>query len=259
MRVLLLSSMLLVGVGLAAADKLDLDTKIAKSVALLYRQDESGSLKMLCTTTAFEKTKTGYLFVSAAHCIGDDNKSKERSADTGDKSFYITMDDPTNKTFYSAKSIGVGYQHRGDDFSIFSVDTADKLEFIPIGDEKNEKIGGAVTNVSSPYGLGRQLFHGSISSLRLDRPVILDDMNWRDSILLQIGGPGPGSSGSAVVSREQEKIVAFLVGVIGSQNIVAIPVSRFTAFRQAVEAGKYRWYKGNLNDSDEDDDKPAKK
>jgi S1-C subfamily serine protease len=179
--------------------------------------------------------------VSAAHCVDDDKDGK--SADPTDTNFYVTLDDPTNKTFYAAIPKGVGYQHRGDDFAYFEVATKDELSVIPLGDEAQETVGGDITNVSSPYGLGKQLFHGSISSLRLERPVIVDNINWRDAIMLQISGPGPGSSGSAIVSQSQKKIVAFLVGAVGGTNVVAIPVSKFREFRASVEKGKYRWYK----------------
>src|SRR5262245_39144775 len=93
----------------AAETKPDLDTQAMKAVALLYRQSMMGSLLMACTTTAFEKTERGYLFVSAAHCVDDDGKG--RSADPSQTNFFITLDDPNNKTFYSAKPKGVGYQH----------------------------------------------------------------------------------------------------------------------------------------------------
>lgn len=212
-----------------------------KAVALLYAQSMMGNLQMLCTTTAFEKSEKGYLFVTAAHCVGDDRENK--AADPSLVTFYITFDDPTNKTFYQAMIKGVGYQHRGDDFAYFEVVTKDVLPFIPLGDEKAEQVGGAITNVSSPFGLGRQLFHGEISSLRLDRPVIVESVNWRDAVMLQIVGPGPGSSGSAIVSQDQHKIIAFLVGTIGVNNVVAIPVSRFKEFRASVEKEKYTWYK----------------
>jgi hypothetical protein len=239
---------------LRAADKKpdpDLNALALKAVALLYQQKDSGSLTMLCTATAFERTSKGYLFVSAAHCVGDDKR--QLAADPSDANFYITLDDPTNKTFYAAIPRGVGYQHRGDDFSYFEVITKDQLAIIPLGDEAKEEVGGDVTNVSSPYGLGKQLFHGSISSLRLERPVIVDNINWRNAIMLQISGPGPGSSGSAIVSQSQKKIVAFLVGTVGGTNVVAIPVSKFIEFRASVEKGKYKWFKPNADTESEDE------
>jgi hypothetical protein len=234
----------------------DLNALALKAVALLYRQEQGGGLRMLCTATAFEKTAKGYLFVSAAHCVDDDSDGK--AADPTDTNFYITLDDPKNKTFYAAVPKGVGYQHRGDDFAYFDVETKDELSVIPLGDEAQETVGGDVTNVSSPFGLGKQLFHGSISSLKLERPAIVGSINWRDAILLQISGPGPGSSGSAIISQSQKKIVAFLVGTAGGSSVVCIPVSKFKAFRASVEKGKYRWYKpASLTESEDEDSKSA--
>ena len=231
----------------------DIGTLAMKSTALLFKQDLSGSLRMLCTTTAFEKSKEGYLFVSAAHCVGDDKAG--RAADPGQSTFYITMDDPKNKTFYEAVPKGVGYQHRGDDFSYFEVVTKDELSFVPIGDENEEIVGGDVVNVSSPYGMGRQMFKGTISSLKLERPIIVDDINWKNAITLQMSGPGPGSSGSSIISKSQGKIVAFLVGSVGGTNVIAIPVHRFKEFRASVEKDKYKWYKGEEETETDEDSK----
>jgi S1-C subfamily serine protease len=233
----------------------DLNAQALKAVALLYKQESGGGLRMLCTATAFEKTAKGYLVVSASHCVGDDDDGK--AADPTDTNFYITLDDPKNKTFYAAIPKGVGYQHRGDDFAYFEVETKDELSIIPLGDESEETVGGDVTNVSSPFGLGKQLFHGSISSLKLERPVIVDSINWRDAILLQISGPGPGSSGSAIISQSQKKIVAFLVGTVGGTSVVCIPVSKFKSFRASVEKGLYKWYKPNAETESDEDSKSA--
>lgn len=216
-----------------------------RAVALLYSQDQSGSMKMHCTATAFEKTRDGYRFASASHCIGNDDTTKERAATAANQVFYITYDLAKHKLFYPATVTAVGYQHRGDDFATFDVETKEDWPIVPLGDEQKETVtdqeGAPVLNVASPLGLGKQVFHGYISSLNLDRPVIEGDINWKGSMLLQIQA-GPGSSGSAIVSVKQRAIVGFLVGTVGGSNIVAIPVSKFKAFREAVKDGKYRWY-----------------
>ena len=215
--------------------------KAKNATALLYSQDASGSMRMHCTATAFEKTKTGYQFVSAAHCIGSDDTQKERVAEYRRIPFYITFDETDLKTFYAAKVVAVGYQHRGDDFAIFELSTDEQWPTIPIGDERKEEEGNAVLNIASPLGLGRQVFHGNISKLELDRPIVQGDINWKGSVLLQMPGTDGGSSGSAIISEEQEAIVAFLVGTIGGSTITAIPASRFTEFRQRISEGKYKW------------------
>ena len=209
------------------------------ATAILYSQTEDGGMRMRCTATAYEKSGDVYKFVSAAHCVGEDDTEHER-VEVDKTRFFVTFDESGEKKFHTAKLIAAGYQHRGDDFSVFEVTAKDSWPVIPLGDEKAESIGADVVNVASPMGLGRQVFHGYLSSLFLDRPVVEGNINWTGTMLLQIAG-GPGSSGSSIVSKKQEAIVAFLVGH-AADNFVAMPVSRFKKFLAMVEAKKYKWY-----------------
>lgn len=220
----------------------DLVEKSQKSVGLLYSQSPTGEFQMLCTATAFEKTRNGYLFISAAHCIGNDDYRRERSATGKDIPFYITFDEVnTVKKFYPAKIVFTGYQSRGEDFSVFEVLANEEWSIIPLGDESLEKEGSSFINISSPLGLGKQVLYGTISSLYLDRPLIFGDINWKGTIVLQIAGVDGGCSGSVIISESQKAIIGFLVGSVGN-TIVAIPVSKFKLVRKAVETGKYKWY-----------------
>ncbi len=218
----------------------DLIKYIYSATALLYQQSADGGMHMDCTATAFEKTEKGYLFATASHCVGETDKDHERVEVTKTR-FYITFDEKEEKKFYPAQVIMAGYQPKGDDFSILSIETGDIIPLVPLGDEKLEEAGSAVVNVASPNGLGKQAFHGYISSPFVDRPVIEEDINWQGVMLLQIQS-GPGSSGSAIISAKQEAVIGFLVGHFG-ENTFVMPVSRFRAFRKAVEDGKYRYFK----------------
>lgn len=217
--------------------------KSKSAVGLLFSQEDDGGMRMLCTSTAFDKAPKGYLFVTAAHCVGGDNTEKERSANPYKTAFYISFDEVgAAKRFYSAKPVFVGYQSRGEDFAVFSVETDEKWNTVPIGDEKNLKDGAAYYNIASPLGLGKQVFEGIISSVYLDRPLVQGDINWKGTLVLQQAGVNGGSSGSALISKESHEIVGFLVGTVGGSTIIAIPVSRFTAVKKAVEEGKYKWW-----------------
>jgi hypothetical protein len=215
--------------------------RVKRATALLYSQSEDGSMTMHCTVTIFEREGVKYRLVSAAHCIGSDDTQKEKVAEFANTPFYITFDESATKVFHRAKVLTVGYQHRGDDFATFEVISEEEWPVVPVGDEREEAEGAPVLNVASPLGLGLQVFHGNISKLELDRPVVQGDINWKGTILLQMPGTDGGSSGSAILSPKQEKIVAFLVGTIGGTTITAIPASRFAAFQKATADGKYRW------------------
>lgn len=220
-----------------------LASQAVRSVALLYSQNAGGSLRMHCTATAYDKEDGGYKFVTAAHCVGEDDRTHQKVADTEDIPFYITFDERGDKTFYPAQVKGVGYQSRGDDFVILHVKTKQEWHTVPLGDEGQVDVEKpettAILNVASPLGLGKQVFRGYISSVYLDRPVVQGDINWKGAMLLSIQS-GPGSSGSALISEHQKAIVGFLVGGIDN-NVVGIPVSKFKKFEQEVKDRKYKW------------------
>ncbi len=225
--------------GISRAESTPLVKNTYKSVALLYAQTEDGGQRMYCTATAFEKVADGYLFATAAHCVANDDTQHER-VQVDKAPLYITFDEAGEKKFKRATLIAAGYQHRGDDFAILHVKTDEVWAVTPLGDEAKEDAGAEIVNVASPQGLGRQVFHGWITMLKIDRPIRQSDINWTNAMLLQVES-GPGSSGSAIVSVVQGAIIGFLVGHY-EQNIFAVPVSQFKAFRAAVTAGKYKWY-----------------
>jgi len=236
--------------------------KAKMAVGILYSQQEDGGMRMHCTSTAFDKTENGYLFVTAAHCIGSDDSTKEHSANPYSKSFFISFDETGSnaKKFWPASPIFVGYQSRGEDFAVFKVLSNESWPTIALGNESTLSDGAQYWNVASPLGLGRQIQEGIISNMSLDRPIMSGNINWKGTLVLQQAGVGGGSSGSPLISKEQKKIVGFLVGTIGSNTIVAIPVSRFLAVQNAVAKDAYKYWKAvRDNSQDLNPDGSAKK
>ncbi len=221
----------------------DLEHQFNQATALLYaRVGEDGKYVMVCTTTAFEYTGLVYRFVTAAHCVGEDNV-KTKHVELAPVDWFISFDERGKKEFIPAKILRAGYQSRGDDFAVLEVTLDRQIPTVPVA-AKDPSLGEPVCNIASPLGLGKQLFRGHVSMEQLDRPVVDEGLNWRDTTLLQISS-GPGSSGSAIVSTSQGAIVAFLVGRIsnrGSSNIVSIPASKFKRFNQLVASKQYPWY-----------------
>ena len=215
------------------------------SVALLYTQNEAGDMRMACSVTAFavvppkESTtdlKVTYRFVSAAHCVGGDDDKQQKLA-----KFYISADTKGTKAYFPARLIEAGDKTQGDDFSLFEVTTADKFTITPLGDSSKLQMGDHVINVAGVLGMGKQYFEGYVSETHLDRPPLdAGEVIWTDVMLIQIGG-GPGSSGSTIVSLDQNAIVGFLVGSAGADNgKICVPVDKFKAFIKAVDAGTYK-------------------
>lgn len=233
---------LLVAITLSTyANANDIATKAYDATAILYKQTTSGGMDMACTATAFEEVDGGYLFVSAAHCIAKDDTTHQKVS-VGSAPIYISFDRTDSKTFHKAEVVMAGYQSRGDDFAVLKVATSEDWETMPLGDVGTVEMGDEILNVAAPAGLGLQLFFGRVSLLNLDRPVSSRNINWSNTMLLQLEG-GPGSSGSSVISMDQKAVICFIVGSVqGNPSIVAIPVSRFSAFRSAVDRGEYSWF-----------------
>lgn len=215
---------------------------VNNATGLLYRQNNLGLLAFACTATAIEKTPRGYIFLTAAHCIGDDDTEKQRSADGKGFSFFVTFDEPVMR-FYPADILGVGYQERGDDLALMHVESTETWSIVPIGDERKERMGANILNISIPMGLGKQVLFGSISQMIINRPMTqLNGINWRGAMMVQLPNITSGASGSAIVSAEQQAVVGVLVGTFGMTTI-ALPISRYKEFRSKLEQNQYRWFK----------------
>ena len=211
------------------------------AVTLLYAQDDSGTMKMRCTATAFEKVDGGYLFVSAAHCATDKDGQKHEEIENA--AFFVTPDENSGeKTFLRAATVACGHKDRSDDFCVFYVKTAQKFPVVSMGDDSTNMAGEEVVNVASPEGLGKQVFYGRITMAKLDRSVVIDDINWSHTVLLQLPGTNGGSSGSAIICLSQHAVCAFLVGIISDTTVVGIPVSRFKAFLHDVKTCEAKNY-----------------
>ena len=216
------------------------------AVTLLYAQDDSGTMKMRCTATAFEKVDAGYLFVSAAHCATDKDDQKQEAIEKA--AFFVTPDENFGeKTFIRASVVACGNQNMGDDFCVFYVKTAQTFPIVSMGIDSASLAGEEVVNVASPEGLGKQVFYGRITMPKLDRSVIIDEINWSHTVLLQLPGTNGGSSGSAIVCLDQHAVCAFLVGTISGTTVVGLPVSRFKAFLNNVKTCKAKNYILDIN------------
>lgn len=234
---ILLATPLLAQLDKATADYVEHD--LYSSTVLLYSQNEQGDMQMRCTATAIDHSVKGYIFVTAAHCACQDDVEK-RAVSPERTAFYISPDDVGTKEFLKAEPVGCGYRHRGDDFALFQVVTEKKFPVIPLGIDP--KMMEQVVNVASPLGLGKQVFFGTVSSPLLDRPVVVDDINWQNVFLLQLFGVNGGSSGSSLLCLDQKAICGFVVGSLGDTTMTAMPVSRLQKVRAGIADGSYKYW-----------------
>ena len=219
--------------------------KARDATAMLYSQTTDGGMRMHCTATVFEAyerdNRKGYLLVTAAHCVAVDDLITSKVKVSG-ASFFISFDNESKQVFHPIHVEGAGFQSRGDDFAVLHAFTDEEWEVLELGDVSSLKPMDEVLNVSAPAGLGLQVLKGHISLVNIDRPVKARGLNWQYAMLANLGS-GPGASGSAVVSIEQEKIIGFVVGnIVGNPTTVVLPVSRFALFIQLARLGQYAWF-----------------
>jgi hypothetical protein len=212
----------LAGPALASVDSL----KIADSVVILYRQTEDGSMRMTCTATAFQTIGDEVRLLTAAHCLMREGKDGKMMPDI--QPIFASQDDSDIKTFARVTREGYGTMATGNDFAVLRAKFGKPIPCIPLGDERTEHAGSAVVYIGAPYGIGKAVFSGAISLLKIDRPIVDEDrsLNWIGAMLIQSITAG-GASGSAVVSQSTGKIIGILVGHNGP-FVIAIPVSRLT-------------------------------
>lgn len=238
--------------GIAVGPNAPLIEKTYRSVVLLFQEDESGGMHMLCTATAYKQVPNKpdvdakfetYRMVSASHCVIGKTEADQKA-----NKYYVTTDSTGAKNFLPARLIESGDESVGDDFSIFEVETKEPFTITPLGSSSELKINSPVINVASPMGLGKQFFIGYVSDLKVDRPPLdAGVVKWDDALLIMIGS-GPGSSGSSIVSVDSGNIVAFLVGGTGAEiGAICVPVDKFKKFEALVDAGKYKKHKASDN------------
>jgi len=210
------------------------------AVGLLYSQDAEGGMKMRCTATAIGLEDGVTTFLTAAHCGCVDTEEKKQTSPEKGVVFYITGDDPDDKTFEKATVTGCGYRTKGDDFMFLSVKSKKPFPIVKLGHDP--ELLDQVVNVASPLGLGKQAFLGSVASPKLERPLVEGDINWTGIVTLQMFGVNGGSSGSAVICLNQQAICGTVVGSIAETTMTAMPVSRLKAVQAGIADHSYKYW-----------------
>ncbi|MDP3939799.1 MAG: serine protease [Deltaproteobacteria bacterium] len=213
---LLLAAALLMGAAgmVRAAESLEsMFERTSPAVAALYAQENNGSLRFLCSTTAAEKTEHRTLLVTAYHCVEKD------------VSYLVSFD---GKQFYAARVWSVprwevdpqkyrkAFGTPDVDLAFFAVDEPLNVSVLRFGSDTNVAPGRPIVTVGFPLGVTKVRYSGIVSG-RLERPGSgLDGY-----LTLQIFG-SPGSSGSSVIDQTTGEIIGILVAA--HQAFVGLPV-----------------------------------
>ncbi len=230
------------------ADMDQLEQQFMQATRKLYRQNGRGTFDFVCTATAFEREGKKYRFLSAAHCVAEDDK--ERKIVVVETAHWaIAFTQPNGELFVPAKVVVAGFQHRLDDFLVLEVEYDKNIPLMPLA-PNDPHTGEIISNIAAPNNLGRCLFRGLVSEEKVNRSIEVsnDDLDWRGTAIVDVNVAG-GSSGSAIVSRRQKGIIAVLIGShSGHPMAFVIPISRFKKFWADYKAGKYKWYSPDNDD-----------
>lgn len=181
-------------------------SRIDKTTLKLYQP-------FLCTAFVFQKDATGYLLLSAGHCVDDT---------------------PIDATFGVAEQMGGTIQlvtvvsarlKASDDYAIFHLDTSKIYPVLTLGDESTEYVGSAELNPNFAYGIVKQLAHGVISSQIIDKPAPHSDCSLCVGYFALQSFAGGGASGSPVISVTTHKVIGVLVLTLEGSGFGVEPIS----------------------------------
>lgn len=215
------------------------------------KKERGGRLRRRITATAFEREGDIYRFVTAAHCVYSTDDIPNRKVILRPMNWYITFEDFGKRKFYPARLVAAGYRYGGDDLAVFEAVIKNKsIPVIPLSASDPQR-GEKIINVAKPQRLaryaGKLFLRGNVCSYSFLEEIVVGNSpnitKWKGAIYCQLIG-AKGSSGSVAVSIKSKSIVAIIVGSLKNSEMnnmmIALPVSRFRRFWEAVKAGHYK-------------------
>lgn len=177
----------------------DFRDRLSKATNPLYADFNDQGPRFICTTTAIQKVKGGYILLTARHCV----------VDMRFKVFFVIIDKDSDTPYIRASLLVAGGPDT--DAALLQINTPLDIPVIPVGDERLISVGSKVEYFGYPMNLGKLFFEGYVSAAKIGPPAY-DQPQWNGDlgITIQIG---PGSSGSALVDPNQEAIVGVVTGV----------------------------------------------
>ncbi|PIT88078.1 MAG: hypothetical protein COU29_03630 [Candidatus Magasanikbacteria bacterium CG10_big_fil_rev_8_21_14_0_10_36_32] len=232
----------------AQSDPMDrLENDLLSASFVVYGFSKDGEHKNIqCSATVFEKEGNIYRLITSAHCLVEDEQY-DGIVRVLPYNIFIAHNS-LDSLIFSARLVAIGFQGRYDDFAVLQAEIVDDtIPAIPLA-KSDPVIGEEVVNVSFPSLVGRQLVRGITM---IEQVEISSGEMKGDKVTVFDLTSGSGSSGSAIVSREQKAIVGVLTGGYSqegqllNETTVGLPVSKFRIFWEAVKADEYPWYQSS--------------
>lgn len=185
----------------------------------------------ICGAFNVEKTSNGYLLETAAHCIQLEGAAAASStpiqfavkyAESGDRPVYLPV-----------QVVLAGDEYSTDrDIAVIRVQDTQDRKVLSFGSEKKLRLADTVINCSAPDGFILQVNRGLVGALYTGIKNIGEAHQW-----FVVFGVGPGSSGSAVVSEKQDKVVAMVNIGDDGKGFTGVPASKLKSFLLEALAG----------------------
>jgi len=204
--------------------------KVYDATFALYHRSPKGEDTFICTATAFEKISGGYNLLTAGHCV-DGTPAED----------IFTVSDDLGNPAVPVRIVKARRDETGQDFAIFELKTAGKYPVIPLGDERDSRVGDATLNVNFALELGKQFTRGIVASAGIykhPRYFIVDEYG------------NAGASGSAVVSDKTHKIIGVTIAMTGRAG-VGMFIERISTLPEFLAAPDMQ---AQLHVEDTDDD-----
>lgn len=185
------------------------DKKLYTATYALYATGANTGVttpRFLCTVTAIQKYKAGYIFLGAGHCTQANPELQadlvftiETDLHTAPQSVELIKAVLQDENF-SANQVAI----QPVDYALFYLKTAAKIPTITLGDESSLRIGSKTTNVNFSLALAKYVAPGIVSSLVArygEASGFFGDQMFMSH----------GASGSAVVDTKTHQIVGIVI------------------------------------------------
>ena len=202
------------------------DNKVFHASMAMYATSELAGVtnpKFICTVTAYKKVDKGYLIIGAGHCTSANDQLPP------DLKYYASENLITSVTSMGGAAVQQAIPMQlikaeltdEYDYAIYFLPTNKKLSVIPLGDERDLKVGDKIVNVNF-----------SLNAAKITSPGIIVSQEGSPSLpsgaFLVQEFASHGASGSAIVSEKTHKIVGLLVAGWDGETMPVLvePISR---------------------------------
>ena len=193
--------------------------KLYNSVFALYGSSDASGIynRFVCTVTAYQKVKGGYLLIGAGHCT-----SANVDELPSDMTYSVSTDLGTTLIpVVLLKSV----MDEPLDYAVYFLPTKDKYPVIPLGDESKDRIGDKTIDVNFSLGAAKMFSPGVIvsSTVKADTEAkgffLIDEFD------------SHGASGSAIVSEKTHKIIGLVIAGWDGETMPSVvePISSIEA------------------------------